>query len=173
MASILFAFLMTSLVGVSVPRRLRIRQQGIDAGYRAQLYTHNRALLEYRARFGTLPTDINDLRNLPDADGSIAELLVPSAATSYKPWTELAAKQSASSKSSRFRGAAIQPAALTSSADDSPVEGVPFTNYELRLPGEDNILGTEDDWLMRDGVVRPVTAIDSPTTVTSSVKSAP
>ena len=171
-ASIVFALLMTSLVGISLPRRLRARKLGIEASYRALLYTHNRAFLEYRARFGTYPTEINDLRNLPDADGSIAQLLAQSGLANYKPWAELAAAQPASTKSSRLRGAAIRQASLNSGSDDSPREGVPFTNYELRLPGDDKILGTADDWLMRDGIVRPVSAVNPSLTFSSSIISA-
>lgn len=172
-ATVLFAMLMTALVGASIPKRLRALQRASDAAYMAQLYTHNRAFLEYRARFGTFPTDISDLRNLPDADGSISQLITQSELTSYKPWTELAATQPAPAKSSRLRGVAIQRAALDSGADDSPSEGVSFTNYELRLPGEDKILGTDDDWLMRDGMVMPASAVETSSTSSSSVISAP
>jgi hypothetical protein len=28
-----------------------------------------------------------------------------------------------------------------------------FTNYRLLLPGEDKITGTDDDWIVRDGMV--------------------
>jgi hypothetical protein len=40
--------------------------------------------------------------------------------------------------------------------DDMPDESVTFTNYEVRLPGEDKLMGTDDDWMIRDGlIVRP------------------
>jgi hypothetical protein len=172
-ASVLFALLMTTMVGITVPERLRQRQRGIEAAYRARLYAHNRAFLEYRARFGTYPVDLNELRNLPDDDGSIAELLTQEEATSYKPWTELAATQPAPGKSRRLRGAAIQPASLTAGTDDSTGEGVPFTNYELRLPGEDKILGTEDDWLIRDGMVLPATDLETRMSVVPTGTNAP
>ena len=173
LASALFALMMTTFVGITVPERLRQRQRGIAATYRARLYTHNRAFLEYRARFGSFPADLNDLRNLPDDDGSIADVITQAEFISYKPWTELAATQPATAKSSRLRGAAIQPATLSSSADDSSGEGVPFTNYELRLPGEDKILGTDDDWLMRDGMILPVAGTESTSNVSTSVTNAP
>lgn len=173
MASVLFALLMTTLVGVTVPERLRQRKMSAEAAYRARLYTHNRAFLEYRARFGTFPTDLNDLRNLPDENGSIAELITQAERTSYKPWTELAATQPVPVKSNGLRGAAIEPATLSAGADDSPSEGVPFTNYELRLPGEDKILGTNDDWLMRDGMIEPVAEIESGSTRVPIIANAP
>jgi hypothetical protein len=172
-ASVSFALLVATFIGITVPERLRQHERGVEAGYRARLYTHNRAFMEYRARFGTFPADISDLRNLPDADGSIAELIRHAEQTSYKPWTELAATQPPPAKSRRLRGAAIQPAALNSDSDDAQREGVPFTNYELRLPGEDKILGTEDDWLMRDGIVRPATSLESSTVIPSSAPATP
>ena len=172
-ASVLFAVMMTTLIGITVPERLRQRQRAIEATYRARLYTHNRAFMEYRLRFGTFPTDLNDLRNLPDDDGSIAELMTQGESISYKPWTELAATQPAPAKSRRLRGAAIQPATLNAGADDSSGEGVPFTNYELRLPGEDKILGTDDDWLMRDGMILPVAGTETTTTSSSSLTNVP
>jgi hypothetical protein len=164
---------MTMLVGVTVPERLRQRQRGIEAAYRARLYTHNRAFIEYRARYGTFPVDLHELRNLPDNDGSIADLITQAELTSYKPWTELAATQPNPGKSRRLRGAAIQPVSLNSGADDSTSEGVPFTNYELRLPGEDKILGTDDDWLMRDGIVLPATDVESRMSVLPTGTNAP
>jgi hypothetical protein len=45
------------------------------------------------------------------------------------------------------------------STDDVPGGGLSFTRYELRLPGPDNKIGTEDDWAMRDGLItKPVEA---------------
>jgi hypothetical protein len=34
-----------------------------------------------------------------------------------------------------------------------------FTNYVLRLPGEDKILGNEDDWVGRDGMIMKVSNV--------------
>jgi hypothetical protein len=42
----------------------------------------------------------------------------------------------------------------SSATDDTPSGGFAFTNYELRLPGEDKITGTDDDWIGRDGVIK-------------------
>jgi hypothetical protein len=56
-----------------------------------------------------------------------------------------------------LRGAVIRNASLNTAADDSLSdslgEGLSFTNYELRLPGPDKITGTEDDLVVRDGVI--------------------
>ncbi|HEX7297161.1 MAG TPA: hypothetical protein VF251_15515, partial [Pyrinomonadaceae bacterium] len=53
-------------------------------------------------------------------------------------------------------GIVIQRVSLTSPTDDSTPAGVAFIHYDLVLPGEDKILGTEDDWVDRDGVVMRV-----------------
>jgi hypothetical protein len=55
-------------------------------------------------------------------------------------------------KSRNLRGAVIRKASLTSTDDAAP-QGLAFTTFELRLPGEDKILGTDDDWIGREGVV--------------------
>jgi hypothetical protein len=52
----------------------------------------------------------------------------------------------------RMRGVAIRKASFAPT-DDTPSGGLSFTNYRLRLPGEDKITGTEDDWIVRDGMV--------------------
>jgi hypothetical protein len=150
----LVALMIVTSIGVTIPERLRQRQRGIEAAYRAQLYTIARAQLEYRTRYGTLPASLDDLRDqdrLPDPDGSIASALTGLSSNSYKSWSVQARLPEA--KSRKTRGAALRRVSLTSGADDLPDEGVTFTNYELRLPGEDKIMGTDDDWMIRDGVI--------------------
>ncbi|MGB7926206.1 MAG: hypothetical protein WCF57_23395 [Pyrinomonadaceae bacterium] len=156
-ASALFAVMVATFIGITIPERLRSRQRGIEATYRAQLYTIARAQLEYRLRYGTLPASLDDLRDrerLPDADGSIAAALSGIASTDYKSWSVQARLPEA--KSRKPRGTALRRVSLSASTDDVSDEGVTFTNYEVRLPGEDKIMGTDDDWMIRDGViVRP------------------
>jgi hypothetical protein len=36
-----------------------------------------------------------------------------------------------------------------------------FTNYDLRLPGEDKVLNTDDDLIVRDGLVMTVPEFES------------
>ena len=152
-SSALVALMMLTFIGVTVPERLRQRQRGIDAGIYAEGYTIQRALLEYRARFGTYPTDMKDLRErLPDPDGRLANALDAVDTRGYTPRADLASALPKTKTRSR-RPAVIRRAALDGNTDDSSDEKVSFTNYELRLPGEDKILNTEDDWLMRDGVI--------------------
>ena len=146
--------MMVTFIGITVPERLRQRQRGIDAGIYAQGYTIQRALLEYRARFGTYPTDMKDLRErLADPDGSIAAAIDAMDTRGYKPSADLATALSPKTKGRKGRGSPLRRVALDASTEDSTGEKVSFTNYELRMPGEDKILDTDDDWLMRDGVI--------------------
>lgn len=154
-SSALVVFMMVTFIGVTVPERLRQRQRGIEAGIYAEGYTLQRALLEYRARYGTYPTDMRDLRErLPDPDGRLAAALNSVDARGYTPRADLASTLPTKAKTRRGRPAQMRRAALDSASDDgSADEKVSFTNYEMRLPGEDKMLNTEDDWLMRDGVI--------------------
>jgi hypothetical protein len=124
----------------------------IDAGIRAQYYTVERALLEYRLTYKTLPADFSDLKKrIPDPDGTLAEALANLDPAGYRPSADVAAV--ATEKSRTLRGAVIRKASFTTPTDDVPPGGLSFTNYELRMPGEDKILGTDDDWVGRDGVI--------------------
>lgn len=161
-AALLVAVMIVTFIGITIPERLRQHERGNDAATYARGYTISRALLEYRSRFGTLPTALEELRTaLPDPDGSIAAALNSLEAASYNPGAEVA---SISKKKSRsLRGSALRDATLRST-DDAPGGGLSFTKYELRLPGEDKKLGTEDDWTIRDGVIyKPVEAEEQPT----------
>ena len=138
------------LIGVTVPERLHQRQDGIQAGFKAQGYATDRLLLEYREKFGTLPSDKKDLARLPDPDGSIAALLKEIDLSEYKVSADLAAVPKQNPRS--LRGAVIRNASLSTAADEPLSEGLSFTNYELRLPGADRLLNTEDDLIVVDGV---------------------
>jgi type II secretory pathway pseudopilin PulG len=147
----LVVLMFATCIGVTIPERMRQQQRSLEAAQEARLDTFNRALLEYRLRYKTLPTDLNELKDkLPDPDKSITAVLADlDPASEYHPGTLVASLPPKKSRS--MRGAAIRP--VSASMDDSPGEGVMFTDYELRLPGEDKILGTEDDWVLRNGVV--------------------
>jgi hypothetical protein len=154
-ASALVSLMIVTFIGVTVPERLRQRQVGIDAGIYAQGYTIQRALLEYRARYGSFPTDMRDLRErLPDSDGAIAAALDAVDARGYKASAGDLAALPTKSKARRGRPATLRRVALDAASDDTSDEKVSFTSYELRMPGEDKILGNEDDWVMRDGVIQ-------------------
>lgn len=169
MASALVPVLIAVLIGVTVPERLRQRQDGLQAAANALGHRLGRALLEYNARYGTLPAELKDLNRLPDPDGSIAAALSSLDATGYKPSADLAAlpKQ----KARTLRGAVIRNASLDTAADDLPGEGLSFTNYDLLLPGADKLMGTEDDLMLRDGIVDKASESKRPGTLPGSTKS--
>jgi hypothetical protein len=144
--------LVTLLVSISIPSRLRYRQWSIEASDHALGYRIDRALIEYRERFGTYPSDVNDLlKELPDEDGSLSAALRSIDPTSYKTTADLAAVPQ--KKPRALRGAVIRNASVNTRFDDTPAGSLSFTNYEVPLPGIDKILGTEDDLILRDGLI--------------------
>lgn len=150
-ASAAVPLLVLILIAITVPARLRHRQWGIEAGDNAQGYFTARLLLQYRDTFGTFPSEKKDLARLPDPDGSIATLLKEIDSSEYRPSAEVAAVPTQSRR--QLRGAVIRNASLSTAADETLSEGLSFTNYELRLPGVDKIMGTEDDLIVRDGMI--------------------
>ena len=150
-ASAAVPLLVLVLIGVTVPARLRHREWGIEAANKVQGYAIARVLLEYRKKFGTFPSEKKDLGRLPDADGSIAALLKDIDASEYKPSALTAAVPQQNPRT--LRGAVIRNASLSTAGDEPMSEGLSFTDYEVRLPGVDKILNTEDDLIVRDGVI--------------------
>ena len=166
MASVLVCLTVGTLIGVSIPKRLRTRRLGIEAGIKARGYTIDRALLEYRALNGTLPTDLRDLlKTLPDADGSIAAALA-TGPTDYKPTATLA--ELPKERPRAFAGRAI--ASANPAGEDAPPPALSFTNYELRLAGEDKTLYTDDDLIVRDGVIMKASEVTDSTTLTAPIR---
>lgn len=153
-ASAAVPLLVLILIGITVPERLRHRQDGIEAGFHAQAYRIDRALVDYREKFGTLPSDVKDLARLPDADGSLAGALKNLDGNGYTVDSEVAAVPTG--KPRPLRGAVIRNASLNTAGDEPLSGGISFTNYHLRLPGFDKVLGTEDDFILEDGVVNPL-----------------
>ena len=153
-AAIIATLLVGTLIGVTVPERLRRRQWGFEAAEHARGYTLHRALLQYREMHGTLPPQedlVRELKTLPDPDGSIAEALRAVDANGYQASSVLAA--AAPKNKTLPRGGAIRNASLTTTPDPPSVS---FTNYELRLPGEDKKLNTDDDLIIRDGLIMSI-----------------
>jgi hypothetical protein len=150
-ASLAVPLLVLILIGVTVPARLHQRKDGIQAGVNASIHRTDRALIEYGQKFGTLPSEMKDLSRLPDADGSLAAALQSIDASGYTVNSEVAAVPT--KKPRPLRGAVILNAS-DSPANDEPLSGgLSFTNYELPLPGPDNLKGTDDDLVVRDGVI--------------------
>ena len=153
-ASALVPLLILILIGITVPARLRHRQWGIEAKDYPYIRRIDRAFDEYRQKVGSLPGEPKDLlKRLPDEDGSLAEALKNLDTANYKPSADLAAVPN--KQPQQLRGLVIRNASL-STADDSLSERLTFTNYELPLPGPDKIMGTEDDLVVRDGVIYKV-----------------
>ncbi len=153
LASSIVVMLIAFLIGITVPARLENRRLAKEAGIRANWHTFERALLEYRSLYKTYPADFKDLRErIPDPDGQLAAALATLDPSGYHPSADVAAV--ASEKSRRLRGAVIRNASLSPATDDMPSGGLAFTTYELRLPGEDKILGTDDDWIGSNGILK-------------------
>jgi hypothetical protein len=153
--SALVTVALVAAIGITVPERLRQRELGIKAGSQVPGYTIAAAVLTYKIEHGTYPSSLDDLKNVPDPDGSLAKALAVVDERSYQPRSDLAASLP-KSKGSKLQGAAVRKTVAI--ADDSIPPGLAFTNYELRLPGPDKIFGTDDDLLMTDGVfVTPAT----------------
>lgn len=158
LASSLVIMLIALLIGITVPARLRQREMAKEAAIRAQWHTFERAVLEYRTRYQTFPADFKDLQErIPDPDGSLAAALHDLHPRGYRPSADVAAVTT--EKSQSLRGAAIRKASFSSATDDTPAGGLAFTTYELQLPGEDKILGTEDDWVGGNGILKRVTEV--------------
>jgi hypothetical protein len=153
-ASVAFPLMILVLIGVTVPERLEQRNDGIEAGNKAIGYGFDRISFQYKQKFGTYPANTDDLKRLPDPDGSIAALLRDIEGAEYKASAEVAAVPS--QKPQRLRGAVIRKASLDN--EETLNESLSFTNYELRLPGYDKQLGTDDDVIVLDGFVDKATA---------------
>ena len=154
MASAMVATLIATLIGITVPARYRQRRLAIEAGYRAQAYALEVALARYKNLHKRLPdqsTIVEELSSLPDPDGMIASALKDFDPNGYVPRGEVAAVDT--QKGRDLRGVIIRKASLNFATDDSPPGGLSFTDYDLRLPGEDKILGNDDDWVRRDGMI--------------------
>jgi len=150
-AAIVTTLLVGTLIGLTVPERLRHHQWGLEAADNARAYTFARAILEYKQLHGTVPPQdelISQLRKLPDPDGSIAAALNVIDVNGYQATSVLAA--AAPKTKALARGGAIRNASLNTTPDPPAVS---FTNYELRLPGADKKLNTDDDLIVSDGLV--------------------
>lgn len=151
-ASATVACLIALLIGVTVPARLRHRELAKEAAIRADWHTFEVAALEYQRRYQTFPADFKDLRErIPDPYGTLAEALKNLDPKGYQPHVEVAA---ANENSRSLRGLPITKASLSTVNEDVPPGGLTFTKFELRLPGEDKILGNDDDWIGENGVLK-------------------
>ena len=160
LASTILAFLIALLIGVTVPARLRQREMAKEAAIHAYWHTFEIAVLEYRARYHTYPADFKELRDrIPDPYGTLAESLDHLDPNGYHPYGDVAV--AGAERSRGLRGVAIRNASLSTAGDDIPPGGLALTRFELRIAGEDGILGTPDDWIGHDGMLVPVSEVTS------------
>ena len=152
-ASATVAMLIALLIGVTVPARLRQRELAKEAKYKAAYHTFEAAALEYKQRYHTYPANFQDLRaRIPDQYGTLQEALALLDPNGYEP--RAAEMAVATEKSRPLPGLAIRKVSLSTPDDDIPAGGLAFIKFDLRMPGEDKILGNEDDWVARDGSLR-------------------
>lgn len=142
--------LVAALIGVTVPVRIAERQLAQRVKSEVPLRTFNRVLTQYRIRYGTHAADIKDLEKLPDPDGSIAKLLAEFPLMEYSASAQKASLPAAQAK--KMRAPRLRQINLRDTVDDADGERISFTNYALRLPGDDGLLNTADDLVMRDGI---------------------
>jgi competence protein ComGC len=154
-AQLSVVFLIALLIGVTVPERLRQRQLSKEAAEKAYYHTFEAAALEYQIRYHTFPADFKDLQaRIPDPHGILAEALRHMDPQGYRPSADYAAV--GGEKSRRLAGAAIRKTSFSPATEDTPTGALAYTTYELQLPGEDKILGSEDDWIGQNGILRRV-----------------
>lgn len=156
--SALVAFAAFALVGVTVPERLRQRRVAAEAARHAPAYDPVRALLEYQQQYGSFPANPEDLRRLPDPDGSVARAIEMIRAGSYDPDATIASLPPAPAGARGNAGVGVRRVSLRPGLDDARGQGLAFTNYTLRLAGPDKRLNTEDDIFVRDGMIVPAPA---------------
>ncbi len=145
--------LIAVLIGATVPERIKQRNDGILAGQRAIGLGVDRVMFQYKQEFGSYPASTDDLKRLPDPDGSIAALLRDIEGAEYKASAEVAAVPT--KQPQRLRGAVIRNVSLET--EETINESLSFTEFELRLPGYDKQLGTEDDLVVKEMVVSNAT----------------
>lgn len=155
--SVLVAFAAYALVGVTVPERLRQRRVAAESALNAEAYEPIKVLLEYQQQFGSLPANVDDLRDLPDPDGSVARAVEMIKGGAYDPDATIASLPPTPASARGARGNVnVRPVSLRPGLDDvRGGQGLAFTNYTLRLPGPDKRLNTEDDIFVRDGLIGP------------------
>lgn len=160
--------MVAGLIGITVPERLRQRQYSIEAAISARGHTIDRALFQYRDLHGTFPTDrdnwIDALKTVPDPNGSIAEALRFADPSSYFA-TATVAVAATKSKPVVGRGTALRGGNPASSLEQA---AVPFTSYTMRLPSEHRWFGSDESYIMQDGVIKKESEI--PAAVLNSLR---
>jgi len=151
-ASSVVTLLIALLIGITVPARMQQRRLSKEAAIRVQGYAIELALTQYKIKYKTYPDNLRSLLDrTPDPDGTLAAALLNVDPITYHATSDVAAN--ATEKARPLRGTVIRKVGFQPDIDDTPSGGLSFTNYALALPGEDKIYGTEDDWIVRDGMI--------------------
>lgn len=152
LASSVVTLLIALLIGITVPARMQQRRLSKEAAVRAGAYAIELALTQYKIKYKSYPADLRSLLDrTPDPDGTLAAALLNIDPTTYRPSVDVAANST--EKTRMRRGTVIRKASFSPDVDDTPSGGLAFTNYALVLPGEDKLYGTEDDWVIQDGMI--------------------
>ncbi|HJT27373.1 MAG TPA: hypothetical protein VJ784_08200 [Pyrinomonadaceae bacterium] len=152
LASSVVTLLIALLIGITVPARMQQRRLSKEAAVRAGAYAIELALTQYKIKYKSYPADLRSLLDrTPDPDGTLAAALLNIDPTTYRPSVDVAANST--EKTRMRRGTVIRKASFSPDLDDTPSGGLAFTNYALVLPGEDKLYGTEDDWVIQDGMI--------------------
>ena len=154
LASSVVTLLIALLIGITVPARMQQRRLSKEAAIRAQGYTIELALAQYKIKYKTYPADLRLLLDrIPDPDGALAAALLNIDPNVYKVMSADVAANATEKARRPLRGTAIRKVGFSPDLDDTPSGGVSFITYALVLPGEDQITGTEDDWIIQDGMI--------------------
>lgn len=152
LASSVITLLIALLIGITVPARMQQRRLSKEAAVRAGAYAIELALTQYKIKYKSYPADLKSLLDrTPDPDGTLAAALLNVDPITYRATSDVAANTT--EKVRPLRGTVIRKVGFQPDLDDTPSGGLAFTNYALVLPGEDKLYGTEDDWVIQDGMI--------------------
>jgi hypothetical protein len=96
-----------------------------EAATHAAMYNYWNALEAYKSKFGSYPKNAQDFKKLTGVGAPLDDW---ARSIKYQSYTDAIADRSIA------------------------INGVPFSNFELRSAGPDGVLGNDDDIVMRDGL---------------------
>lgn len=134
-------------VVAGIPKYLRYRAESQRAATRAQMYKVAIALNEYKRVHGTYPARIEELNIEGGMEGDTAQGGSP-VVLDY--WDN------------RLKYRATAEIAADSKNEDNSLPFTSFNEYQLVSPGPDGKMGTNDDLVMRDGIIVSPSKADIP-----------
>jgi hypothetical protein len=142
--------LVSALLLKTVPHRIELYRISREAEERALLYSLHNAFLEYKIIFGSYPANLEELKKLPGRKDLGIKGTPDSEQIVYKVFSDLADLDLTAPRQIRRRSR-VKNSSTTGS--DLNATGLSLTNYELTWAGQDRIMGTADDCLLRDGAI--------------------